>query len=250
VAQVKITFQRYYPNSNSPGTFVNPVKPPTQFLVGVDESQVIWSQENKSFMVDITGALPGGGGSGFQFTNFDATIQTYYVQLDNVKYYIYNSRKTSVADELGYFLFYVNPNHIVPQYKKDKTPKKTLVGWEIQHWGNSLTELAVTGVSGGMHRINDMGVDTPLTKDQTVRDSTAWKRLEALRQIYYNDQAVRNQEVTSLWSMIYQGRCYIGTFSSFSGPEEVADQPYQLAYSFVFQIEQEPSFPLTKNGNN
>lgn len=151
-------------------------------------------------------------------------------------------RSTFTGDTI--FTFYVNPLHIAPSYRKSRTQMKTLGGWEVQHWGNELTELAINGTSGGMHRVNDRGVNQGLTADQTVRDSTAWKKLEKLRLIYLNDHALRNKDEATLWSLEYQGRVYVGSFSSFTGPEEDGNDPFQLKYSFTFVVEDERVKPV------
>jgi hypothetical protein len=245
-----MSFIRYYPETGT--TAEATAKSPTNFLAGKTEANIYQAKflNTSEFFIDVTGAIPGGG----EVANatctpviYDSDQNLFYVQINATKYYIYPKlRNENLAEKTGVFHFYVNPNNISPQYRKGRTPRKTLGGWEVQHWGNELTELTVNGTSGGMHRINENGVNVGLDlATQTVRDSTAWKRLEELRQIYYRDQAGRNKERTSLWTLVYQGRYYIGTFASFSGPDENAEQPFQLKYSFTFVVEKEITLPLT-----
>jgi len=158
-----------------------------------------------------------------------------------------SSNSSDTAVEI--FEFYLNPQHIVPNYKKLNTEIRTRGGWEVQHWGNALTDLQVQGISGGLHKVVENGVSRLLTKDESVTDSTAWQKLDKLKAIYDNDQSVANQEVKTLLGMNYYNRFFIGYFSDFTGPEADALQPYMIKFSFNFKVTDEKHITSLTGGS-
>lgn len=148
------------------------------------------------------------------------------------------------------FEFYVNPQRITPIYQKLQSEIRTRGGWEIQHWGDALTELRIEGKSGGMHRRSgrtpyrsienntDLAASSPegLLEGQSVMDSTAWQKLIQLKQIYDADHAVRNQEELVLLGISIYDSFYVGYFINFTGPTQEANEPYQFSYAFSMKI--------------
>ena len=152
------------------------------------------------------------------------------------------------------FEFYVNPQRLSPKYQKIQTEIRTRGGWEIQHWGEALTELTVEGVSGGTHRRSTVAVNRdPALRDLTGVQSTgnkqdgildwesitnteAWQRLTQLKQLYNMDHTVRNQEQLTLLGIAVYDTFYVGYFTQFSGPNHDAEKQYQFSYSFTLKI--------------
>ena len=141
------------------------------------------------------------------------------------------------------FIFYVNPQHVNPVANKRLTEILTRGGYEIQHWGNALTEIQVTGKTGALYKTSTGGIpDATVTVD--VTQSLAWKRLSQLRDLYDADHAVKNQEALVLLGMNYYDRFYTGYFTSFTGPVADAANPYQVDFSFAFKVQKEQ--PITR----
>lgn len=238
---------------------------PTRFLQGVTIQNIVQkisvgdnSQPTTMNVIDVRNAIVGRTPA---FKLEDNTLYPVlskasfegglpYVVDQGTEYFIYDPSldvNLGSVDTVNVFTFYVNPQRISFTDRKSKTPMRTLGGFEVQHWGNELTELNVTGISGGMHRINQLGVNRGLLPTETIRDSTAWQRIQQLKNIYDSDQAVRNKQQGTLWSLEYNAKVYIGTFSSFTGPEEENAQPWYFRYSFVFQVEQERTSAIIAN---
>ena len=149
------------------------------------------------------------------------------------------------------FEFYVNPQRLSPTYQKIQTEIRTRGGWEIQHWGDALTELHVEGVSGGTHRRSTVNINRDpnarahslavgsgdgLLEEESITTTTAWSRLTQLRQLYDMDHAVRNQEQLTLLGISVYDTFYVGYFTQFTGPNHEAEKPYQFSYSFTLKI--------------
>ena len=149
------------------------------------------------------------------------------------------------------FEFYVNPQRLSPTYQKIQTEIRTRGGWEIQHWGDALTELHVEGVSGGTHRRSTVNINRDpnarahslavgsgdgLLEEESITTTTAWSRLTQLRQLYDMDHAVRNQEQLTLLGISVYDMFYVGYFTQFTGPNHEAEKPYQFSYSFTLKI--------------
>lgn len=172
-----------------------------------------------------------------------------YVILNGAeKLYIPTSTKTPPSPV---FTFYVNPQRLTPTYQKVQTEVRTRGGWEVQHWGDALTELRVEGVSGGTHRRPTVALtgdpNLKSTKNiteksdglenyQSITNTQAWERLTQLRQLYDIDHVSRNQESLTLVGISVYDTFYVGYFTNFTGPSHEADRPYQFSYSFTMKI--------------
>jgi len=170
----------------------------------------------------------------------------YYVEVASKKFYFKKSQdNTDVSNsELSMFEFYVNPQRVKPVYNKLITERRTRGGWEIQHWGNALTEISVSGQTGGLHRDitrskKPGGLGETLLPGESITESTAWKKLNQLRQYYELDRSLANKNSNYKLGFNFYDRFYIGYFTSFEGPEADANSPYLMNYSFNFKVEQE-----------
>lgn len=143
--------------------------------------------------------------------------------------------------------FYVNPQRLSPTYQKIQTEVRTISGWEVQHWGDALSELRIEGKSGGMHKrspyrpIESAVFDYSkypegLLPGQSITDSTAWNKLIELKKLYDADHSIRNQEQLQLLGISVYKSFYVGYFTSFTGPTQDASDPYQFSYSFSFKV--------------
>jgi len=187
------------------------------------------------------------------------TVERYYVNVGNRKYYILRTQlATSDPNEVPeIFEFYINPQHFTPNYKKLITEIRTRGGYEIQHWGDALTELRITGVTGGLQRdisktpnpgqrsvqvgltgANEVVAQT-LSSTQPITESTAWKRLTQLRRLYTTDHELANTKDYYKIGFNYYDKFYVGYFVDFQGPEADAMKPYLMNFSFTIKVEQE-----------
>ena len=194
--------------------------------------------------------------------NQDAT-GTFIMTNDGHKLYITDNISTNnnaIALTIKPFVFYVNPQRVTPVYQKLQTPIRTRGGWEIQHWGDALTDLTIEGKSGGMHRYGSGAPVTTQTTIQNINDvsqqgqspagngtgglrgadsimnTTAWQRLTELKQLYDADHAIRNQLELQLLGISIYDSFYVGYFVNFNGPNQDANEPYQFSYSFTLKI--------------
>lgn len=149
------------------------------------------------------------------------------------KFFIRNN--TIKEQDLKLFTFNLNPNHIVPSYRKITTEIKTRGGWEVQHWGNSLAELSVQGKSGGLFT-------NIINKKADVTQSLAWKKLRELHQIYLNFNSKANTQYNTTLALSYRNMIYVGYFTGFDGPKANELNPLIVDYSFTFKIIEEVNF--------
>lgn len=164
---------------------------------------------------------------------------------------VYYILKTQVDEEFlnpvpRTFDFYVNPQRIAFNKQKLITEVRTRGGWDIQHWGEKLTEITVEGITGGLHR-DITRSSSPGEKGESLQDgesidkSSAWQSLRILRSIYEVDHGkTRSKQLYKLGFSIFED-FYIGYFQNFNGPEIVVDRPYLMTYSFVFKVEEQIS---------
>jgi len=230
---------------------------PTRFVTGVTTSDIVTSTDGTE-LINI-GQTPAN-----QPLAVSSTTRVYtdsfgkYVILDGAeKLYIRPTTLVTSSENLPFtFEFYVNPQRLSPNYTKIVSEMRTRGGWEVQHWGDALTELRVEGKSGGMHRrgnVPRINRDTTaaaieaasaqaqqsgdgLQEGQDITDTEAWRRLSQLRQLYDVDHAIRNQEQLTLLGIAVYDSFYVGYFTSFSGPNQDAMEPYQFSYSFTMKI--------------
>lgn len=228
---------------------------PANYLVDITESDIIsGGRASISDQLVITPAnIPGYAGNTFvsrTMTIHGPDDYGKYIKVDNKRYYIMMTEPKANVEDMSsipnLFEFYLDPQHITPQYRKLQTEIRTRGGWEIQHWGEALTEVRVQGRSGGMHQLSP---GKPLGKDDDVTQSLAWTRLNQLKTLYDVDHNVKNQADTVLLGMNYYDRYFIGYFTDFSGPEASSENPYIVEFSFTFKVQQELSVATaTANG--
>jgi hypothetical protein len=136
------------------------------------------------------------------------------------------------------FTFYINPQRVNLVANKRFTEILTRGGYEIQHWGNALSEIQVTGKTGALYKTSTGEIPAPNAVID-ITQSLAWIRLSQLRDLYDTDHAVKNQEALVLLGMNYYDHFYMGYFTSFSGPSAAAENPYQIDFGFSFKVQKE-----------
>jgi hypothetical protein len=220
-------------------------------LLNKDESNVFTDTDQKRKIAlalsDLPGTFAGLDGSATKEVYEEGTLL--YVSVYGQKVYIRRSVPTTADDVPAAFEFYVNPHHITPSYRKLTTEVRTRGAWEIQHWGNALTEIRVQGKTGGVNRnrtrpLNpgQYGADSQtLGPGEDITTSPAWQRLNQLKQLYETDHNLKNQEDAILLGMNYYDRFYIGYFTEFTGPEADAQSPYLMTFAFTFKVQEESS---------
>jgi hypothetical protein len=163
-----------------------------------------------------------------------------YITLLNRRFYIDTpggKYQSMSFDKEETFEFHVNPQRITPSIRKLQSEMRTRGGWEIQHWGNELEELRVEGHSGGMHKKLEDGKVVPLGPDDNVTKSIAWTKLSALKNLFYSDKDVFNNDYEDrLLAMNYYDDFYIGYFKDFAGPSSDSQSPFIINYSFTFKV--------------
>jgi hypothetical protein len=174
------------------------------------------------------------------------SMDIYYVWYSGHKYYFKDSEisnGTPITSSNEVFEFYVNPERITPTYRKLITETRTRGGWDVQHWGEQLTEIRVEGRTGGLIKQESQITSATSDLNTTVRtfditQSVAWKRLNQLKKLYDEDHKSIDREgfVTKLGFNFYD-KFYVGYFSDFSGPNADAEKPYIMNYSFTFKVE-------------
>lgn len=142
----------------------------------------------------------------------------------------------SSQGELKIFTFRLNPNRIVPSYRKLITEIKTRGGWEVQHWGNALSEVSVQGRSGALFD------NQTINKKIDITSSIAWKKLRQLHQIYLDFNSKPNTFYENTLALVFRNSVYRGYFSSFEGPKASESNPFIVDYSFTFKVNEEEIF--------
>jgi hypothetical protein len=180
----------------------------------------------------------------------------YFVKINNRQFSILESQTniSNIQSIPPIFEFYVNPEHITPIYRKLNTEIRTRGGWEIQHYGAALTEVRVSGRTGGLQRDTsrtskqgDLG--QTLKPGESITLSTAWVRLNQLKLLYDLDHQIPNTPSLIKIGLNYYDKFYVGYFTDFQGPEADAQQPYIMNYTFAIKVEQEMSLQTFMNNN-
>jgi len=152
------------------------------------------------------------------------------------------------------FEFYVNPERIEIKEEKAKSRSRTRRGYEFQHWGNQPMVITLAGKTGGLGKELGGGVGagshksyptatsygsrkTP-SKAVPERETTAYKRLKELQNLYRIDQQTRRdgQSPEFLLGLSYRGDVYVGHFDNFTFTE-AAETPFIFDLSFTFTVE-------------
>ncbi|MCK9428829.1 MAG: hypothetical protein M0R17_02310 [Candidatus Omnitrophica bacterium] len=243
----KIPFRIYRLDKNQGSNIGFSRLSPSKYLVDISENNIINGGRGQvEDLLEFTPSnLPGYSGPSFVSRRtivFGPTSWGKYIKFNNKTYYILGTEaKTNKDDNAAIpkvFEFYLDPQHIIPEYRKLQTEIRTRGGWEIQHWGEALTEVRVQGKSGGMHQLSP---GRPLGREDDVTQSLAWQRLNQLKALYDSDHNVKNQADTVLLGMNYFDKYFIGYFTDFSGPEASSENPYIVDFSFTFKVQQELS---------
>jgi hypothetical protein len=188
----------------------------------------------------------------------------YYIIIAQRKYYVRSVSTVSVANNVQNNMceLYLNPQHLTPVYAKLNTEIRTRGGWEIQHWGENLTEVSVQGKTGGLQRdvtkpLNSGNrtstdgsiVAQTLASNQSITMSTAWQKLSLLKQWYHADHSLSTAANKYKLGFNYYDSFYLGYFMNFTGPEADAESPYIMTFSFSIKVESELVIPDTGTTN-
>lgn len=221
---------------------------PSDYLLNVTDADLNHRSSQDNILINLTA-------NNFSFTeaipqeildNGNVTKQVstdikgrYYVNFDNAKYYIPHTVTAITSPIQEIFKFHINPIRVTPSNRKINNEIRTRGGWEIQHWGNELTDLKIEAATGAMTSTSSTkSVDTILTSTQSIIDSYAWRKVADLRSIYENDHKNRNTAVKNLLGITYYDSFLIGYFTNFDGPIADADKPYIMYFSFGFKVQQ------------
>lgn len=131
-------------------------------------------------------------------------------------------------------VMHVNPNNIQETHTQKVERFQTRGGWQEQHWGQELSEVAAEGSTGAF-----MNIYTGLCS--VIRQRTiAWDRYRDLHDLYMNNGSVYdpfgNIVLQGHVLLLYDRGVYIGTFRSFE-MEETADSPFAFNLNWNFKIE-------------
>ena len=189
------------------------------------------------------------------YTNDPGYPAALTITVENTIFFIPRTRldDTVALQAPPVFEFYVNPQRISFNHQKIISEVRTRGGWDVQHWGEKLTEITVEGITGGLHRdgtrsLKPGGYGQSLKPTEDIRDSSAWQRLRTLRLIYDTDHSIlaTNKRNYKLGFSIYED-FYTGYFQSFNGPEISSDKPYLITFSFTFKVEEKGSLDTIIN---
>lgn len=234
---------------------------PSNYLINITDAELNPSSSQDNLLIDLSSNnFPSGFSPQEVIDKGEVTKKVqkddnnlFYVTFQNQKFYLQSQEaieatQTSIQNSVKeIFRFYINPIRVTPTYKKIINQIRTRGGWEIQHWGNDLTDLRVDCITGGMnYRTDTKGNSDALEKSESIMNSHAWKKVTELRTIYEQDHQARNKTVTSLLGLTYYDAFYVGYFTDFNGPVADADKPYIMTFSFTFKV-QETVYQNSKN---
>ena len=203
--------------------------------IGVELPTYIINAQSQGLLHEIFYETPGEDTSAYvKFT-------------DGQKKYV-NTASTGLQNV---FTFRVNPNHLNIQKKKLFTKIRTKGGFEFQHWGADISEIALEGVTGnirasgiGLRDINlgvtsvPVPVDRALEEFPNEQNSSAYKTFRALEKLYEDDQNDNMITNNIRLALEYRKRIYVGHLSQFSYTE-IADKPFMFEYKLTFLVHYE-----------
>ncbi|MCK9471496.1 MAG: hypothetical protein M0Q88_07075 [Bacilli bacterium] len=218
-----------------------------QYLSDKDIGDIfIDTDGNKVIEVSITNLPPNTLDEETVKLDFPQTFEVYedeygnpFIEIGNNRIFIQTPsfEKFLGRESQKVFEFHLNPESFKPDFKKLVTEIRTRGGWEIQHWGEALTDITVSGRSGAMIKKLVNGQEVPLTDNDYVEDSIAWKKLTELSSLYKRDHLIKNKPTEYLLGLSVYDNFYIGYFTSFTGPVVEAERPYIVSYSFSFKVQ-------------
>lgn len=134
----------------------------------------------------------------------------------------------------------VNPSDFDVSAKKAVSETYAKRGWIVEHWGEELDSITVTGRTGGFYVGNFFFEEkTGLTRLNAI-NSAAYQNIMALYLIYKNngynhEKQFDRRRINSVGhvTMYYDYTTYRGSFRNFRLTED-AEKPFQFSYSFEF----------------
>lgn len=218
----------------------------SRYLYGVTTDDIRVDSIGIEFL-DVTGDMFVGSSFATNWFLRDPTrgfhYQVYYDATKRLRYifdpggWIWYVRDptTKALSSQEIFEFYVSPQRIDPTWEKLQTETRTRGGWEVQHWGERLTEVQVTCKTGSLVKKGD----SFLLSNEDITESDAWRRVEALKRIFHEDHINRNTQARYKLGMYYMNKMFIGYFTRFQGPTLDVDKPNIMDFSFSFKVEEE-----------
>jgi len=135
----------------------------------------------------------------------------------------------------------VNPSDMTVTARKAVEPRLAKGGWVVEHWGEELDTLSVSGRTGAFVVGNLFESRSGLTRIY-ARNSAAYQNLMALYLIYKNngynyETHYDRRRINSVGTVniTYDWTTYKGSFRSFSITED-ANSPFQFSYNFEFVV--------------
>jgi len=136
----------------------------------------------------------------------------------------------------------VNPSDMTLNAQKVATPTYAKGGWIVEHWGEELDRILISGRTGGFYIGNEVFNNKAGITRINARNSAAYQNLMALYLIYKNngynyEKQYDKRRINSVGSvrLYYDFVNYIGSFRSFTITEE-ATRPFSFSYSFEFVV--------------
>lgn len=227
--------------------FIEPSLTANQYLLNKDIGDIFIDEDGKKVIeVSLTNLPPNTLDFETAQLDFPQTFEVYedeygnpFIEVSNNRIFIQTPSFESFVgrESQKVYEFHLNPESFKPNFRKLITEIRTRGGWEIQHWGEALTEIEVSGRSGAMIKKIVNGQEVPLTDNDYVEDSIAWKKLTELSSLYKRDHLIKNKPVEYLLGLSVYDNFYIGYFTNFVGPIVESTQPYIVSYSFSFKVQ-------------
>ena len=142
--------------------------------------------------------------------------------------------------DLPSLVLLVNPNNLTRSYNHIiSAGDRARSGYVVEHWGEQLPTLSISGNSGGFYILNRKG-GGGLTASR--EGSAAYQQFMNLFQIYRNNGYLRNEDKTiglvGAVEIFYDGKIYTGSFGAFTYTEDEA-KPFSVDYTMEFTVRYE-----------
>lgn len=149
-------------------------------------------------------------------------------------------RQAEQLRDLPSIVMLVNPNNMTCNYNHIiSAGDRSRTGFIVEHWGEQLPTLSISGNTGGFYLVNRFG-GGGITAYQ--EGSAAYQQFITIFQIYRNNAYLRNEDSTiglvGAVEIYYDGKIYTGSFNAFNFTEDEA-KPFSLDYSFEFTVRYE-----------
>lgn len=142
--------------------------------------------------------------------------------------------------DLPSIVLLVNPNNMTRSYNHIiSSGDRTRTGYVVEHWGEQLPTIALSGNTGGFYLVNRKGGGGLTTFQE---GSAAYQQFMALFQIYRSNAYLRNEDTTvglvGAVEIFYDGKIYTGSFNAFNFSEDES-KPFSIDYNLEFTVRYE-----------